>query len=60
MCFVGQEKGVNLMKLIARWFIKGNGYAVRSPGSNVYDLYFSTEKQMRDFANEMGWKLRRA
>ena len=48
------------MKRIAYWVIQGSGYGVCSPGSNVYDLYFSTEKQMLKFAEEMGWKLRRA
>ena len=47
------------MKRIAFWRLQGSGYGVSSPGSKVYDLYFSTEKQMWDFANEMGWKLKR-
>lgn len=49
-----------MKKRIAYWVIQGNGYAVCSPGSSVYDLYFSTERQMRCFAEDMGWKLRRA
>lgn len=47
------------MKKTAFWIVRANGFWVSSPGSNLYDLYFSTEGQMFAFAAEMGWKLKR-
>ena len=48
------------MKRIAYWGLKGIGYSVCSPDSAIYDLWFGSEKEMIQFAAEMGWKLRRA
>lgn len=43
---------------IAFWVAGANGFSVCSPGSVVYDHYFSTLNQMYAFASEMGWKLK--
>ena len=55
------EKGLRAMgKQIATWITGSCGYHLSSPGSAYYDHYFCTKEQMWQFAEAMGWKLRRA
>ena len=45
--------------IIAKYCTVSNGYYLCSPGSRIFDLYFSTFEQMREFCYDMNWKLRR-
>ena len=44
---------------VAKYSTGSCGYHLSSPGSRTSDLYFGSFENMREFCNEMGWKLRR-
>ncbi len=44
--------------MVAKYFQKGLGYALMAPGDDGYYFWFGSLKEVREFAEDMGWKLK--